>query len=168
MRSRLDLALLLEEKELVEVALRAHEADVLGGHRPAVERGLAVEAPVRAVVVLALDPGPQPAIERVEASSVGVGERRQQLHAYRPKPALLLSLALGLVRPGVDQRDAELGADQREVVRAIGGAVVDVEPLGHPAAQDRLLQHRQEGRGVLGEREGGVGHDPRGVVEKRR
>ena len=120
-----------------------------------------------ALVVLALDPGPQPAIEGVEALERRLGERREELHAHRAEPALLLALALWLIGPGVDEGDAELGADEREVVRAEGGAVVDVEPLGDAAAQDGLLEHGQEGGGVLGEREGGVGHDAGGVVEKR-
>ena len=54
----LHLALLLEEEELIEVRLRPHETDVPGRHHPAVEGGLAVEAAVRALVILALDPGP--------------------------------------------------------------------------------------------------------------
>src|SRR6266542_7172630 len=38
---------------------------------------------------------------------------------------------------------------------------------GGPAAQHRLLQHRQEGGGGLAEGEGGVGHHPRRVVDER-
>ena len=49
---------------------------------------------------------------------------------------------------------------------AVVRAVVDVEALGQSAAQDRLLEHGQEGGGVLCEREGGVGDDAGGIVEE--
>src|SRR3972149_12073227 len=95
----LDFALLLEEKQLVEVTVRIDQTDVAGRHHPAVERGRPVEPAMRTHVVLGLDPGPQPAIEGVQAPGVGLGERREQLHAYRPKPAFLLPLAFWLGRP---------------------------------------------------------------------
>src|SRR5713101_1751484 len=69
----LDLAFLLEEKQIVEIRSRTHEADVLSRHRPAVERSHAVEPLVGVLVVLAFDPGPQPPIERVERGRVGLG-----------------------------------------------------------------------------------------------
>ena len=69
------------------------------------------------------------------------------MQACGPEPAFLLPFALWLVGPRVDEGDAELGADESEVVRAVGGAVVHVEPLGHPAAEDGLLEDREEGGG---------------------
>ena len=50
------------------------------------------------------------------------------------KPTFLFSFALRLVGASVAERDAELGADEREVLRAVGGAVVDVESFGDAAA----------------------------------
>ena len=67
----------------------------------------------------------------------------------------------------MDQRDAELRADETEVLRAVHRAIVDVETLGHPAPTHRLLEHRQEGRRVLRQREGGVRDDARRIVEQR-
>jgi hypothetical protein len=45
----------------------------------------------------------------------------------------------------MDEGNAELGADESEVLRAVGGGVVDVESFGDPAAQDGLLENGQEG-----------------------
>jgi hypothetical protein len=56
---------------------------------------------------------------------------------------------------------------ERELVGAERAAVVDEQATRGPAAEHRVLQHRQEGGGVLGEGEGGVGDDPRRVVDER-
>ena len=45
---------------------------------------------------------------------------------------------LWLIGPGVDECDAELGADQRQVLGAVVGAVVDVQPLREAAADQRV------------------------------
>ena len=57
------------------------------------------------------------------------------------------------VGPCVDPDDAERGADQRELLGAVVGPVLDIQALRHAAADQRLLEHRQEGDGVLGARE---------------
>ena len=74
----LDLAFLLEEKHLVQFRFRPDQVDVVGGHHPAVERGHTVEARVRAPVILALDPGPQPAVEGVQTQKVGATRVRRE------------------------------------------------------------------------------------------
>jgi hypothetical protein len=66
----------------------------------------------------------------------------------------------------MDEGNAELGADESEVLRAVGGGVVDVESFGDPAAQDGLLENGQEGSSVLGESEGGEGNEAGGVIEQ--
>ena len=93
MRSVLDLALLLEEKEVGEILRR--ERDVVGGAGPALERRGVLQAAVRRVVILVLDPRPEAAIERVEDARVRVEERGQELDPDGPKPALELALPLG-------------------------------------------------------------------------
>ena len=50
----------------------------------------------------------------------------------------------------MDQRNTELGADQCQVVGAVGGPVIDIEALWKTPTQDRLLEDRQERLGVLG------------------
>jgi hypothetical protein len=49
---------------------------------------------------------------------------------------------------------------------AIIGTVVDVHPHRFSSAQQRLLEDRQKGLGVLGQGESGVGDDPRGIIDK--
>ena len=67
----------------------------------------------------------------------------------------------------MDERHAEFGADEREVAGAIRAAVVDVEPLGNAAAQDRPLEDGQEGGDRLAAREGRVRDHAGGIVEQR-
>ena len=86
--------------------------------------------------------------------------------AQGPEPPFDFSLAGWLVGTRVDEGDAELGAHQGELPGPVVGAVVDVESRGQASAQDRLLEHRQEDRGVLGEGEGGEGDDAGGVVDE--
>ena len=50
----LDLAFGLEEEEIVEVESGVGEANLVGGLRPALERGFAIEPAMRGLVVLAL------------------------------------------------------------------------------------------------------------------
>jgi hypothetical protein len=116
--------------------------------------------------VLALDPGGQTTIEGREARGIRRAQAGQEPGAQRLEESLDLTLALGVVRPRMDQRDAELRAHQRQVLGAVVGPVVDVQPLRQSAAQDRLSQHRQKGGGVFGECEGGVGNDAGRIVEE--
>ena len=73
----LDLAFLLEEKERREVLRR--ERDVVGGARPLLARGGILQAAVRRVEVLVLDPGPEALIEGLERARVGLEQRGQEL-----------------------------------------------------------------------------------------
>jgi len=83
---------------------------------------------------------------RLSRLLVSVALRRpDQLSAHGAKPALHLALALRLIRTGMDQRHAQPGAHQGQVLGAIVGAVVHVQALRQPPAQQRLLEHRQEG-----------------------
>ena len=69
----------LEEEQVVEVCAGVGIAHVVPGEGPLVERGAPVEAAVGGVVVLALDEGPQGAVQRLEAcGGLGgeVGEHR--------------------------------------------------------------------------------------------
>ena len=67
----------LEEKDLVEVERGIGVAHAGRGERPLLERGTPVEAAMRAVVILALDPRPEAAVQRLQAvrgPRVEVGE----------------------------------------------------------------------------------------------
>jgi hypothetical protein len=63
---------------------------------------------------------------------------------------------LGGEGPGVNEGHAQFGADQREVAGAIRRAIVDVETLWDPAAENRAFEDGQEGRDRFAAREGGV------------
>ena len=81
----LDLALLLEEEERGEVL--GGERDVAGGGGPALAGRGVLQAAVRAVEILVLDPGPEALVERVERARVGLEERGEELEADGTKPA---------------------------------------------------------------------------------
>ena len=60
----------------------------------------------------------------------------------------------------MDERDAELGAHERELLGAEVGPVVDEQACGEASAGDGVFEHGQECGGVFGEGEGGEGDDP--------
>ena len=118
------------------------------------------------LVVFALDPGPEAAVERLEARG-GIGvEAFEPGGAERPEEALDFPLSRWLPGASVDERNPELGAHDGELVRAVVGTVVDVEPQRKPAAGERALEHRQERGGALGEVEGGEGERAGGIVDE--
>ena len=117
-------------------------------------------------MILALDPGPEAAVERLQAVQGLSIEVVEPAGAKRPEVTLYLALPRWLIGPGMDERDAKLCADQDELTGAVGGAIVDVEALGQPAADKGVLEHGQEGLNVLGGGEGGEGDDAGGVVDE--
>src|SRR5690606_6695765 len=123
----LHAALRLEEEEFIEVEAGLGIAHVAGAFRPALERRLAVEPSMRAVVIFAFGPGPQPAVEGFKRSGIGGGEGREELRAYGPEPAFELPFSLRLIGTRVDERDTELGAHERKMMRAIVRAIVNVK-----------------------------------------
>ena len=157
----------LEEEEVVEVEVGVGVAHVVPGERPLVERGAPVESAMGRLVVLALDPGPQGAVQCVEAGGGLGGEVGEPGGAKGAEEAFDFSLPRGLIGAGVDERDAELGAHERELLGAVVGAVVDEQSHGESPACDGLLEHGQERGGVLRVREGGEGEDAGGIVDKR-
>ena len=99
----------LEEEEVVEVEAGVGIAHVVPGEGPLVERGAPVESAVGGLVVLALDPGPQGAVQRLKALGGLGGEVGEPGGAKGAEESLDFSLSGGLIGPGVDERDAELG-----------------------------------------------------------
>ena len=77
----LDAAFGFEQEQRVEVERRIGQTHVLATQGPLVEWRALREAAVRGVMVFAFDPGPEPAVESVEALEVSRLKRRQQLHA---------------------------------------------------------------------------------------
>ena len=61
-----DAAFGLEEEQVVEVEVGAGVTHVFACERPLLERGASVEAAMGRLVVLALDPGPEAAVARVQ------------------------------------------------------------------------------------------------------
>ncbi len=118
-------------------------------------------------VVLALDPGVKPAVHGFEVAGVPVLEPLQDAAPDSPEPAFDLSLSRRLPGPRMDQDDAEPGADERQVPGAEIRTVIDVEFSGIAPLQQGKLEHRQEGGGVLREREGRMRDDSRAVIYER-
>lgn len=161
----LHLALLLEEKELGEI-LRG-QGDVVGGAGPLLAGRRVLQAAVRRVEVLVLNPRPEALIERVERPGVGLEQRGQELEANRPKPPFQFSLPLWRKRSGVDEGHAQLGAHEREVTGAIRTAVIHVQTFRNAAAEDRAFEDGQEGGHRFAAREGRVRNHPGRIVEQR-
>src|SRR5260370_26757469 len=111
---------------------------------------------MRCLMIFALDPGPEPAIERVGRAQVRLAERRQELHPYRAEEAFLFPLAGGLIGASVDEGDAQPRAYQRQVMRAEDRAIVDVQAKRDTSTHPRPLEHRPKPCRVLPEREAGV------------
>ena len=88
----IDLTHGLEQKQRVKIGGGADKGDLLGGRRPAIKRRLSAQALVRVVVVFALDPGPKPTVERLEATGIVGAEAAEQLGADGFEPALDFAL----------------------------------------------------------------------------
>ena len=156
---------MLEAEDRVELVVGRGRAQAAGGQRPLVERGaLVVEAAVGSAVVLAFDPGPETAVEGVEAGARGLVQGRQELGSAGPEKTLDFPLSLRRVRSRMDQMDAKAGADHGQVAGAVGGPVVAVQSLRDAAFEQGLAQDGQERLGAFGEGEGGVRDDARGIV----
>ena len=95
-----DAAFGLEEEEVIEVCGGFGVAHVLAGERPLVEGRAAIKAAMRGLVVLALDPCPEAAIECFEAlGGLGV-EAGEPGGAKGSEPALDFSLSGRLIGNG--------------------------------------------------------------------
>ena len=92
-----------------------------------------------------------------------MGEHRG---AKGSEESLDFPLPRGLTGAGVNQRDGEFRAHERELLGAVVGPVVAIQPSREPAARDGLLEHGQERGGALGVREGGEGNHSGGVVDE--
>ena len=157
----------LEEEEVVEVCAGVGRAHVVACEGPRVEGGAPVESAVGGEGVLALDPGPHGAVQRVKALGGLGGEVGEPRGAQGAEEALDVSLSGGLTGAGVDERDAEFRAHERERLGAVVRTVVDEPSHGEPAACDGLLAHGQERGGVVRVGEGGEGEDAGGIVDER-
>ena len=161
-----DAAFGLEEEQVVEVEVGAGVTHVFACERPLLERGAPVDAAMGRLVVLALDPGPEAAVERLEAQG-GIGvEAFEPGGAERSEEPLDFPLSRWLPGASVDERNPELGAHEGELVRAVVGTVIDVKSQRQAPAGERALEHRQERGGALGEVEGGEGEHAGGIVDE--
>src|SRR3989304_1588738 len=97
----LDLALLLEEKELGQ-GLRGQRHMVGGTGSLLAGRGV-LQPAGRGVEILVLDPRREALIECVERARVGLEQRGQELEPDGAKPALELAFSLWRKRSGVNE-----------------------------------------------------------------
>jgi hypothetical protein len=117
-----DFALGFEEKDVVDVSLG--RSDIVREPGPSIQRRF-VEGGMRCLMILAFDPRPEPAIERLEGAEIIVAEPDKEPAAYCPKEPLDLSLGLRVMGARVHQRDAELRHDDAELVTPKRAPVVD-------------------------------------------
>jgi len=80
---------------------------------------------MRAAVINLLEPSPQTRVEIVQAGDMALVEFAEKLIAAGTVPALQFALALGRVRPAVNEMDAQPGADPLQSFGAIGGAIIN-------------------------------------------
>ena len=120
-------ALELEAKQGVKIDVGPDHPDLACREGPLVKRRVVVEATVGGVVILAFDPRPESAVDRVEAAGVGGAEQGQELSPAGPKKTLYFPLPSWLIGSRMDKTDAELGAHQREMPGAVVRAVVDIQ-----------------------------------------
>ena len=130
----MDASFGFEEEDVVEVEGGVGVAHAGRGQGPLLERGAALEAAMGGVVILALDPRPQAAVQGLEAVEDRRIEMGEPAGAKGSEPTLDLALSGGLIGPGMDQGDAEPGADQGELAGPVARAIVDIEALGDAAA----------------------------------
>ena len=96
------------------------------------------------------DPARERGVEFGEAVDVLLFEAQGGFEALLDgaDEALDLALAPGMVGLGVEQADAEVGADDAGVVADEGFALIGIEFVRQAAAQDSLLETVEEGDGV--------------------
>ncbi len=117
-------------------------------------------------MVFGLEPGPEDAVQRRQLAQVLLAEVGQECATNVAEEALDLAATAGLVRSGVDQGDAQGGADQPQVVAAVHASVVAVQPPRDAASQQRLFERVLEAGRVFGEVEASEGHQAGGVVDE--
>lgn len=99
---------------------------------------------MRGLVIGGLDPGPIPAIEFIDGVDGLEKERWQELGLGAEEIPLDLSLGPGVVGLGVEEADAEVGADNAKVLAAKGGTIVGVQFFRQPAGEHGLAEAIQQ------------------------
>lgn len=89
-------------------------------------RRFAIESVVLGLVIGGFDPGPVPAIEFIEGVDGLKEERGQELGLGPEKISLYFSLRPRVVGLGVYKPNAQVGANDAQVLAAKGGAIVGV------------------------------------------
>lgn len=112
----------------MEVDGRVQPQDVPGPCHPGFQRGLSAQARVARAVVFALQPGPPPLVQVVDALDVRRVQGRFKLKADGPEEPLYLPASLGNAGAGMDQGNPETVENALGLVGDEGRAVVGVEP----------------------------------------
>ena len=160
-----DAALGLHAHQAVEVLGR--RADALGVVEETLERRAPTEPAVGALVILALEPGPEDAVQGREVGEVVVGRMGQKGRADVAEKPFNFTASPGLAGAGMDEGDPQGGTDYLEMLVAIQGAVVAVKPPRNAAALEGLFQGFLKASRAFRAIESGEGNETRGVVEKR-
>src|SRR6266536_284182 len=143
-----DLAVLGPQERLPQLG-GAGQAGWRAGQEP-LHGGLAGLG-VLAVVVDALDPGAEQAVELVQVGGSAAGvQLDEELLADGAAGPLDLAAALWLAGLGVDKADAEHGQAALELAGGERRAVVDIERAGQAAGGEPSSQRGLQPQGVLG------------------
>ncbi len=132
------------EEEAREIGVRRQGAQGDAGLGKALGGGLLLEGGVRTLVIVGLDPAPEGAVEVLERGGGLEVQLGLELILDGEEEAFDLAAAPTVIGAGVEEFDAEIGADDLEVLGTEGGAVVGVELVGEAAGADRLAQAIQE------------------------
>src|SRR5690606_15921231 len=126
------------------------EANALEIEAEAID-GLHAEGAVLALVVFILDPTGEGAIERFEARQVEL--TGQETHSDGAKKSFDLSLRSPAAHRRMTEDSADALTDQRDFVRRVIAAVVDVEALAQAALVQGALEGPEQRLGVVSEEE---------------
>jgi len=97
----------------------------------------------------------------------GVGDLDEELIPYGAEEPFDLAAALGPVRGGVHQLDAQLAAGAQQPRIDVGGSVVDIGGAGHATSREGRLERGGQADRVFGEPEPVTGHHPGMIVQER-
>ena len=158
-----DLPVGLGVEEFVVVFGRRQEAEARQVDAEAVDR-LHADGVVRQGVVVVFDPVSELAVEGFEGGEVEVFD--EELVADTAEESLDFALGSGVADGRVAENAADAGADERDLLTAVDGAVVDQQLLGDAAFVEGGADGLDHGVDVFLEEELAVAEDAAGVVDE--
>ena len=129
--------------DLVGVALQVEGgvlADLLQTGLVALQRGL-FGFRMFVAVVDQFQPGPERLVQFGQAGNLGGFHLRQELQTYSQKKSFLFSFSLRTIRSSMNSPDTQRSAGGSELIGRVDLAIVHIDGIRHPSAQDPNLEH---------------------------